>query len=86
MFERLEIAKQVYKGESTSKTTVTEYSKRSSHGSKRQQGKSALPTNPEKGRTGKSKKNMQDIRTIGQTEKEYACCMSPDTPQISVKY
>ena len=35
MFERMEIAKQVYKGESTSKTTVREYPKRSSHGSKR---------------------------------------------------
>ena len=57
MFERIEIAEQVYEVGNTSKNTKRVEADRASHGRKRKGGESAFPTNPKKGRTGKCKTN-----------------------------
>ena len=61
MFEHIKIVEQVYEGGNTSKNTNQEESDRVSHGRKHKGGEAALPTNPEKGRSGKHKKKIQPI-------------------------
>ena len=46
-----------------------------------------MPTNSEKGHTGKRKaKNEVSLSKKTTSAKKYACCMAPDTPLRSVKY
>ena len=57
MLKHMEIAEQVYKGVTPSKTTTRAYAKSSNRGRKCKGGEDAYPTNPRKGRAGKFKKN-----------------------------
>ena len=57
MFGRMEIAEQMYKVKSLSKTNIRSDVNRESHISKRKWGEASSPNNPEKGRTGKRKTN-----------------------------
>ena len=57
-FEHMDIAEQVYEGGTPSKITAHRAdANRVSHSRKRKGGEAASPTNPEKGRAGKLKKN-----------------------------
>ena len=55
MFERMEIAEQVYEGKSPSKIIIREDANYDSHVRKRKGRESASPTNPKKVRTGNNK-------------------------------
>ena len=57
IFERMEIAEQVYKGGNAYKNTNREEANHVSHERKRKEGEAYSPTNPEKGCAGKRKKN-----------------------------
>ena len=57
MFERMEIAEQVYKWGTPSKTNIREHANRAIIGRKLKVWEAAFPTNPDKGRTRKCKKN-----------------------------
>ena len=59
MFERMDIAEKVYEGVTPSKTTTREESYHASHVRKCKGGEATSPTNPEKGCTGKRKKNHE---------------------------
>ena len=84
IFETVKISKQVYKGGTTSKTTIRADANRSSHGKKG--GESASPTNLNKGRAVKIKKKHAGHMSSCTTGEKNACFMDPDTPQRSVKY
>ena len=56
---------------------------RASNGRKCKGGESTSPTNPEKGCTGKRKKNYADHLSDRMTGDKHAWCMDPYTPQRS---
>ena len=55
------MAKKIYKGGTTSKTTTRADANHVSHGRKQNLGEAASPTNTKKGQTGKRNTNMQAI-------------------------
>ena len=57
MFEHIEIFEQLYKGGNNSKSTNRTEADHASHGRKRKGEEAAMPTNPDKGCSGKHKKN-----------------------------
>ena len=87
MFERTEVAKQVYEERTPSQTPTRAEAKRDGHVRKRKGGEYDSPTIPEKGRADKRRTKMQAIRAMRPTkQKIHACCMASDTPQRSVNY
>ena len=58
MFERIDIIEQIHKEGTPYKTITWVDANRASHGRKRKGEENALPTNPDKGRTGRCKKNF----------------------------
>ena len=87
MFKRMEVAEQVYAGVTPFKTSTRVESNCYGHVRKRKGGEADSPTNLEKGRAGKRKKKSAGRpRNVPTRAKMYACCMSTDTPQRSVKY
>ena len=78
MFKQIEIAEQVYKGQTHSKQIPMPYANRDSRVRKRKGGEAALPTRSKKGRTGKRKQKIQYLqvrRRLAQIK--YACYMAP---------
>ena len=59
--EQAKMAKKIYKGGTTSKTTTRADANHVSHGRKQNLGEAASPTNTKKGQTGKRNTNMQAI-------------------------
>ena len=85
MFERMEIAEAVYEGGAPSKNTQRSESECSSSVRKKKGGSSASPSNPNKGRADKRKRNDAGHPSDTPTHaKKHAYCMSPGTLQKSV--
>ena len=86
MFERMEVAEQVYEGGTPSKIPTRAETNREGHVRKQKLGEAASPANPETDRAGKRRTKMQATRAIGPLEGKNDCCMEPGTIQKSVKY
>ena len=72
------MAKKIYKGGTTSKTTTRADANHVSHGRKQNLGEAASPTNTKKGQTGKRNTNMQAIWSIGQNVKKTCLLHGPE--------
>ena len=87
MFKQMQIAVQVYKGQTPSKKIPRSDANCDSYVRKIKVGESASPTNTKKGRTGNLKTKMYYLRERRRLVYiKHACCMDPDTPMRSVKY
>ena len=86
MFEIMDAAGKIYEGLTPYKTPIRADSKRASHGRKPNRGESALPTNPEKGRSSKHKTRNAGHPSDCPTGGKNSCFISPGTPQKSEKY
>ena len=64
MFERIEVAEQVYEGGTPSKMPIRAVANHDGHIWKRKVVEAVSPTNPEKGRYGKRRKKMQSIQAM----------------------
>ena len=73
MFDRMESAEQVEKGEKPSKNTQRAESDHSSLGRKKKGGGSASPSNPEKGCDGKRKRNHAGHQSDDPTGSKKTC-------------
>ena len=85
MFERMDIAEQVYKGVTPLKTTTRADVNRGSNGRKGNGLESASPTNIDKVPTENHKGGKSHPRYFPTWEKN-SCCMASDTPLRSVNY
>ena len=87
MFERMEVAEQLYEGGTPSKIPTWSEANLDIHVRKQKGEESSWPTNLKKCRAGKRKtKNaghMSDAPTVAE---KHSCCMAKNTPQKSVKY
>ena len=78
MFKQIEIAEQVYKGQTPSKQIPIPYAYRDSRVRKRKGGEAALPTSSKKGGTGKRKKKIQYLQVRRWlVQIKHACYMAP---------
>ena len=81
MFDKIEIAEQVYEGKSLSKRIIRADAKRDSHVRKRKVVEATLPNNLKKVRAGKGKtKNAVYYSDKTTGAEKNSCCMDPDTP------
>ena len=86
-FQRMKISQQVYEGVKPSKTPIRAYTNRESLVRKCKRGESASPNKLKKSHDGKRRIKIQAIQSMCWTVlKRHACCISPETTQISVKY
>ena len=86
MFERMDIAEQVYKGGNISKTSNKAEAERASHSRKLKGVESASPTKPENFHAVKRNKIMQAIRAMIQTvQRRHDWCMASDTLRQSAR-
>ena len=85
MFERMVIAEQVFKCGNISKNTNRAEANHESRERKHKVGEAASPINPEKGRAGKRKTNVQAIQVIGQLVQKHYWCTAPGTLRKSEK-